>query len=130
MSEKFKNIPKIRFEGKDSKNPLAFKYYDADRVIMGKTMREHGSLGENIKKAFQRLVSVLSLAVNLQKIRGFTILIQKRLWATSTERRHQYLSALWIKQLVSHWTLKFAVMVNIPTELQTQCFSTPMYVQM
>ena len=41
MSEKFKNIPKIKYEGKDSKNPLAFKYYDADRVIMGKTMREH-----------------------------------------------------------------------------------------
>ena len=53
MSEKFKNIPKIRFEGKDSKNPLAFKYNDADRVIMGKTMREHGSLGENIKKLFR-----------------------------------------------------------------------------
>ena len=41
MIEKFQNIPKIRFEGKDSKNPLAFKYYDAERVIMGKKMKEH-----------------------------------------------------------------------------------------
>ena len=41
MSEIFANIPKIKFEGTGSKNPLAFKYYDADRVIMGKTMREH-----------------------------------------------------------------------------------------
>lgn len=41
MSEIFANIPKIKFEGADSKNPLAFKYYDPDRVIMGKTMREH-----------------------------------------------------------------------------------------
>ena len=41
MSEIFKNIPVIHFEGKDSTNPLAFKYYDADRVIMGKSMREH-----------------------------------------------------------------------------------------
>ena len=41
MNEIFANIPKIKYEGKDSKNPLAFKYYDADRVIMGKTMREH-----------------------------------------------------------------------------------------
>lgn len=37
----FKNIEKIKFEGKDSTNPLAFKYYDADRVIAGKSMKEH-----------------------------------------------------------------------------------------
>ena len=41
MSEMFKSIPKIAFEGKDSKNPLAFKYYDADRIILGKKMKEH-----------------------------------------------------------------------------------------
>jgi len=41
MSEIFKTIPKIMFEGKNSKNPLAFKYYDANRVILGKTMKEH-----------------------------------------------------------------------------------------
>lgn len=41
MSEFFPNIPEIKFEGKDSKNPLAFKYYDAKKVIMGKTMEEH-----------------------------------------------------------------------------------------
>ena len=41
MSEIFKNIPKVKYEGKDSTNPLAFKYYDADRVILGKTMKEH-----------------------------------------------------------------------------------------
>jgi xylose isomerase len=37
----FDSIPKIKYEGPDSKNPLAFKYYDPDRVIMGKPMREH-----------------------------------------------------------------------------------------
>ena len=41
MSEIFNNIPKIQYEGKNSTNPLAFKYYDANRVIMGKTMKEH-----------------------------------------------------------------------------------------
>ena len=41
MAEFFKNIPEIKYEGKKTKNPLAFRYYDADRVIMGKTMREH-----------------------------------------------------------------------------------------
>ena len=37
----FPNIEKIRYEGPQSKNPLAFKFYDADRVILGKTMKEH-----------------------------------------------------------------------------------------
>lgn len=32
----FNNIEKIKFEGVNSKNPLAFKYYDADRIIAGK----------------------------------------------------------------------------------------------
>ncbi len=41
MSEFFPNIPQIKFEGKDSKNPLSFKYYDPQRVILGKTMEEH-----------------------------------------------------------------------------------------
>lgn len=31
----------IPYEGKDSKNPLAFKYYKKDQVISGKTMAEH-----------------------------------------------------------------------------------------
>lgn len=38
--EYFPGIGKIRFEGKESKNPMAFHYYDADKVIMGKTMAE------------------------------------------------------------------------------------------
>ena len=41
MGEIFKGIPVIPYEGPASKNPLAFKYYDADRVIMGKKMSEH-----------------------------------------------------------------------------------------
>ncbi len=39
--EYFKGIDKIAYEGKESDNPLAYKYYDADRVVAGKTMREH-----------------------------------------------------------------------------------------
>ena len=30
----------IPYEGPDSKNPLAFRYYDSDRVVGGKTMFE------------------------------------------------------------------------------------------
>jgi len=36
----FPNIGKIPFEGKESRNPMAFRYYDADKVIMGKKMKD------------------------------------------------------------------------------------------
>ncbi len=41
MSEIFKGISKIKYEGAKSKNPLAFKFYDADRIIMGKPMKDY-----------------------------------------------------------------------------------------
>ena len=36
----FPSVEKIKFEGKESKNPLAFRYYDADKVVYGKPMKE------------------------------------------------------------------------------------------
>ena len=36
----FSGIEKIKFEGKDSKNPMAFRYYDAEKVINGKKMKD------------------------------------------------------------------------------------------
>ncbi len=41
MAAFFPEIPKICFEGQKTKNPLAFRHYDADAVIAGKKMREH-----------------------------------------------------------------------------------------
>ena len=38
--EYFPTIGKIPFEGAESKNPLAFHYYDANRVVMGKPMKD------------------------------------------------------------------------------------------
>ena len=38
--EYFKHIHKIKYEGKNAVSPLAFRYYDPDCVIGGKTMRE------------------------------------------------------------------------------------------
>ena len=38
--EFFPGIGKIQFEGKESKNPMAFRYYDANKVVLGKTMAE------------------------------------------------------------------------------------------
>ncbi len=37
----FNHLKPIQFEGKTSTNPLAFKYYNPNEIIMGKTMREH-----------------------------------------------------------------------------------------
>lgn len=39
--EFFKKIGKIKYEGKDTKNELAFRYYNPDEVILGKPMKEH-----------------------------------------------------------------------------------------
>lgn len=41
MSKMFPDIPKIKYEGKDSNNPLAFKYYNPEEKIGDKTMEEH-----------------------------------------------------------------------------------------
>ena len=38
--EYFPGVKKIQFEGKDSKNPMAYHYYDAEKVIMGKKMKD------------------------------------------------------------------------------------------
>lgn len=37
----FADIEPIKFEGTDSTNPLAYRYYDKNRVVMGKSMAEH-----------------------------------------------------------------------------------------
>lgn len=39
--EFFPFIKQVKYEGKDSRNSLAFKYYDENRLIAGKTMKEH-----------------------------------------------------------------------------------------
>ncbi len=39
--EYFKGIGEIKYEGKDTDNPLAFRYYDPNRIVRGKTMKEH-----------------------------------------------------------------------------------------
>ncbi len=40
MQEFYKGISKVKYEGAKSDNPLAFRYYNPEEVIAGKTMRE------------------------------------------------------------------------------------------
>lgn len=40
QKEYFPSIGKIKFEGTESYNPLAYRYYDAERVVLGKPMKE------------------------------------------------------------------------------------------
>ena len=39
--EYFKGVGKIKFEGKSSKNPLSYRYYDKDKYVLGKPMKDH-----------------------------------------------------------------------------------------
>ena len=41
QNEFFKGIGSIKFEGPGTDNPLAYRWYDADRIVAGKTMKEH-----------------------------------------------------------------------------------------
>src|ERR1700752_4277567 len=41
MQNAFKSIKPIAYEGPHSQNPLAFKHYNAEEIVEGKTMREH-----------------------------------------------------------------------------------------
>lgn len=41
MAEAFPKIKKIQYEGPDSRNPLAFKWYNPTEVVEGKTMEDH-----------------------------------------------------------------------------------------
>ncbi|MEQ9460340.1 MAG: xylose isomerase [Phycisphaeraceae bacterium] len=41
MREYFPNVFEVAFEGADSRHPLAFKHYDAEALIAGKSMKEH-----------------------------------------------------------------------------------------
>jgi xylose isomerase len=39
--EYFAGISKIKYEGRESKNPLSFKWYDENKIVFGKTMKEY-----------------------------------------------------------------------------------------
>ena len=41
MTDFFKGIPKIRYEGGDSSNEFAFRHYNPDEIVMGRRMEDH-----------------------------------------------------------------------------------------
>ncbi|MBL0180746.1 MAG: xylose isomerase [Chitinophagaceae bacterium] len=41
QNEFFKGIPQIKYEGTGTDNPLAFRWYDEDKMVAGKPMKEH-----------------------------------------------------------------------------------------
>ncbi|MCP5536631.1 MAG: xylose isomerase [Akkermansiaceae bacterium] len=45
MSDYFPNVPKIQYEGTSSKNPFAFRHYNPEESVGGKTMREQLRFG-------------------------------------------------------------------------------------
>ncbi len=45
MNTYFPEVKNIQYEGRESSNPLAFKWYDKDRVVLGKSMGDHLRFG-------------------------------------------------------------------------------------
>ncbi|MDB9807154.1 xylose isomerase [Amylibacter sp.] len=41
MTDFFKDIPQIKYEGLQSDNDFSFRHYDPDEIVFGKTLREH-----------------------------------------------------------------------------------------
>ncbi|MDQ3845054.1 MAG: xylose isomerase [Bacteroidota bacterium] len=41
QKEYFKSIPQIRYEGPESDNPMAFRWYDENKTVAGKTMKDY-----------------------------------------------------------------------------------------
>ena len=41
MTDFFKGIPTIKYEGPESQNDFAFRHYNPDEVVLGKTLKEH-----------------------------------------------------------------------------------------
>ncbi|WGY47137.1 xylose isomerase [Vibrio sp. ABG19] len=41
MNDFFPNVDSIKFEGPESNNPLAFRHYNPDQMVMGKSMKDH-----------------------------------------------------------------------------------------
>lgn len=41
MSDFFKDVPAVTYEGPDSTNPLAFRHYNPDEIVAGKRMEDH-----------------------------------------------------------------------------------------
>ena len=37
----FPDVPRIEYEGPESKNPLSFRWYNPDEEVEGRTMRDH-----------------------------------------------------------------------------------------
>ena len=50
MKQYFPNIEKIKYEGHESKNPMAFRYYDAERVVNGKKMKDWIATARNFMR--------------------------------------------------------------------------------
>ena len=41
MTDFFKDIPKVRYEGPDTANEFAFRHYNPDEIVLGKRMEDH-----------------------------------------------------------------------------------------
>ena len=86
--EYFKGVKSIKFEGKESDNPLAFKYYDAKKKVGKKTMQEHFRFAiaywhTQKKDTHEKWESILQLYNKLLQIEYSPIAALNRTYALS-----------------------------------------------
>ena len=55
--EYFPGIGKIKFEGVESRNPMAFRYYDAEKVVMGKKMKDWLKFSNSCKRSVSSIIA-------------------------------------------------------------------------
>ena len=41
QQEYFKDVKKVEFEGRGSDNPFSYKFYDENKMVLGKPMKDH-----------------------------------------------------------------------------------------
>ena len=64
--EYFPEIGKIKFEGKESKNPMAFRYYDAEKVILGKKMKDFRAEARLTAETYEEFAALLAERIELK----------------------------------------------------------------
>ena len=83
MADIFKDIPAIPYEGPKSKNPLAFKYYDADRVVAFDLLSACGIAACALAAAITGRVLYLDVALGVAVVAFVGTLA----WARAVEKR-------------------------------------------
>jgi xylose isomerase len=97
MKITFPQINQIAYEGPESKNPPAFKHYNADETVNGKTMREHLRIAKFVTQRYASWdfgvgAKIESGKTSLKELE--TYILKKGESSTNTSGRQEFLENL------------------------------------